>query len=80
MEKPYYLTTYDDLDRAGFEQIPCGGNHSSDTNMADTVKYCKERMQPHLLKGFLTTIWRYILPKYESRYVAAIDQLADAMM
>jgi hypothetical protein len=28
----------------------------------------------------LTTIWRYILPKYENRYVAAIDQLADAMM
>ncbi|MBQ3289763.1 MAG: Tat pathway signal protein [Kiritimatiellae bacterium] len=80
MEKPYYLTTYDDLDWAGFEQIPCGGNHSSDTNMADTVKYCRERMQPHLLKGFLTTIWRYMLPKYESRYVAAIDQLADAMM
>ena len=48
--------------------------------MGDTVKYCRERMQPHLLKGFLTTIWRYMLPKYESRYVAAIDQLADAMM
>ena len=80
MEKPYYLTTYDDLDRAGFEQIPCGGNHSFATNMGDTVRYCKKQMQPHLLKGFLTTIWRYVTPKYESRYIAAIDQLADAMM
>ena len=77
MVHPEYLLTYDELEKAGFDQMPGCGNDSSMTNIGDTVRYCKKVISPERLKGFQVSIWRSTLPEHEQRHFDAIDQLAE---
>lgn len=79
------------LDKAGFEQIPCGTNWCSsyrrknkltnDECIAGLVKFCRERVSPANLKGFLVASWPGSEDKPENRKLLfeGIDQLSDAM-
>ena len=79
MEHPEWLLTYDDLEKAGFDQLPGASNHSCATNIGDTVRYCRKHIDPARLKGFQVSVWRTTTPEYDKRHFAAIDQLADAI-
>ena len=62
-----YLQLFLDLDKEGFEQIPCSTNWVSgyrrsrnlggDCLMADLVKFSRKNISPERLKGFLMTSW-----------------------
>lgn len=62
-----YLQLFLDLDKAGFEQIPCSTNWmsgmrrkmnlGSDDLMANLVAFSRKHISPKLLKGFLMTSW-----------------------
>ena len=69
------VKTYEELDRAGFDQIPCGSNWECDTNFAGTVAYCRRICSPERLKGFLMTSWLQTLPENEKKNLEAVDQV-----
>ena len=74
-----YVKAYEDLDKAGFDQIPTGSNWSCDTNFAGTVAHCRKVCSPDRLKGFLMAPWFFTLPNYEKKNLEAIDQVGAAM-
>ena len=69
------VAMYDELDKAGFDQIPTGSNWSCDDNFAGTVEHCRKFCSPKRLKGFMTAPWTYTLPEFEKKTLAAIDQV-----
>ena len=79
MKHPEELLTYDELEKAGFDQFPGCSNHAWATNIGDTVRYCRKHIHPDRLKGFQVSIWRYTMPECEKRHFDAIDQLAAAI-
>lgn len=71
-----YLT----LEKAGFEQVPCGSTHNSDSNVTGTVKFAREHISKNLLKGFLLAAWvGGMEPQNEAKHLHAIDVVAEAM-
>ena len=70
-----YVKAYEDLDKAGFDQIPTGSNWSYDTNFAGTVEHCRKVCSPERLKGFMMAPWFFTLPEWEKKNLEAIDQV-----
>lgn len=73
-----YLKFYDDLEKYGYDQVPTGSNWTNDTNMEDTVKYCKENINPDRLLGFMTAPWLPNMDICLSKHLEAIDQIKIA--
>ena len=69
------VKTYEDLDKAGFDQVPTGSNWSNDTNFAGTVAHCRKVCSPERLKGFMMAPWFFTLPGWEKKNLEAIDQV-----
>ena len=69
------VQTYEELDKAGFDQIPCGSNWTCDVNFAGTVKHCRKVCSPERLKGFLMTPWFSTMPEDEKKNLEAINQV-----
>ena len=65
----------DELEEAGFDQIPCGSSWTCDTNFASTVKYCRKVCSPERLKGFMMAPWFYTIPEWEKKNLEAINQV-----
>jgi len=61
------METYNRLDELGFDQVPTMSTcwHSNGRNSAQTLAYCKEHLNPELLKGFLTVPWIDTKPELE---------------
>lgn len=69
-----YLQLFLDLDKAGFEQVPCStnwqsghrrrNNLGSETLMGDLVKFSRKNISPALLKGFLMTSWKSLASRH----------------
>ena len=70
-----YVKAYEDLDKAGFDQVPTGSNWSYDTNFAGTVEHCRKVCSPDRLKGFMMAPWFFTLPAWEKKNLEAIDQV-----
>ena len=68
-----------DLDKAGFEQIPCGSTWSSKENFGNLVKFCRQNLSPSLLKGFLMAPWKMTVTKDTPTQLAAIE-IAEASL
>ena len=85
------LRLYEALDKAGFEQVPCASNWQSpqrkkaglannDACMGELVKFCRERLSPANLKGFMMASWTNCAGRgCQTFNHAGIDQLATAL-
>ena len=85
------LRLFADLDKAGFDQIPCPSNWLSpklkesgrkdNNDCADeVVKYCRANIAPDRLKGFMMASWTECKTEGAFRFnCAGMDQLAAAM-
>ena len=78
-ERLRMVKAYDQLEKSGFEQVPTGSNWDNDENMAKTVDYCRARIAPERLKGFLMATWGCTVPEKRDKHLAGIDQLAAAL-
>jgi hypothetical protein len=72
------LKLYDDLQAKGYDQMPTGSNWGNDVNFGRTVEYCKGRIAPDYLQGFLHAPWMPTLEAERQTHMAAIAQVADA--
>ena len=70
---------YGDLDQHGYDQVPTGSNWSNPNNFGLLVGYCRKKIAPSRLKGFLQTPWLPTLEKFRQRHIEAIDQVVTAM-
>jgi hypothetical protein len=69
---------YDGLEAHGYDQVPTGSNWSTPTNFGRTVEYCRERIAPERLYGFLQTPWKPTLEACRQRHLEAIQQVGQA--
>ena len=78
-ERRVHLESFLTLEKAGFDQIPCGSNWACDENIAGLVRFCRKNIAPARLKGFLMTTWGPTLPNHEAKLLRGIDLAAAAM-
>ncbi|NLZ55063.1 MAG: Tat pathway signal protein [Clostridiaceae bacterium] len=71
-----YIEAYHQLDDAGFEQVPTGGNWRCQWNFEGTVNYCEQHLTPSLLLGFMQTVWRPTLNAVKYRHFEAVHEVA----
>ena len=72
-ERRVHLESYLVLDKADFDQIPCGSNWACDENIAGVVRFCRKHIAPERLKGFLMTTWGPTMPSCEAKLLKGID-------
>ncbi len=70
---------YVELDKAGFDQVPCGSNWASDENFALTVDFCSKNISRDRLKGFLMAPWTRSWNEFRQKDSQALDQVRAAM-
>ena len=78
-ERRVHLESFPTLEKAGFDQIPCGSNWACDENIAGLVRFCRKNIAPEHLQGFLMTTWGPTLPSCEAKLTRGIDLAAAAM-
>ena len=78
-ERRVHLESFLTLEKAGFDQIPCGSNWACEENIAGLVRFCRKNIAPERLKGFLMTTWGPTLPNHEAKLLRGIDLAAAAM-
>ena len=61
------------LDKAGFDQIPCGGNWREDLNFSETVKFCRANLSKDRLLGFMMTSWRRTTKEFHEKNMKAVE-------
>ena len=64
---------YLELDRAGFDQVPCSSACDNDVSFGRTVEFCRKRISSDRLKGFLMAPWTFICPAYEKKTMEACE-------
>lgn len=74
-----YVKAYLDLEAHGYDQIPTGSNWGEPENFERTAAYCRRRIAPKRLMGFLQAPWYPTLRQYRRRHLAAVDQVAAAI-
>ena len=77
-ERRVHLESFLTLEKAGFDQIPCGSNWACEENIAGLVRFCRKNIAPERLKGFLMTTWGPTLPNHEAKLLRGIDLAAAA--
>jgi hypothetical protein len=70
-----YIQTYEDLDKAGYDQVPTGASYTQGSNGVQTVAYAKDKLTPELLKGFMTCPWLSTKKEYEYLFMWDIDRM-----
>ena len=78
-----------DLEKAGFDQVPCGSNWKSDrykkegpavnNSIAGLVKFCRENISAEHLKGFMMAPWADCTDVSNKTNLEGIDLLAKAL-
>ena len=67
------------FEKHGFDQVPTGSNFTCYENMELLVKYCKERISPEHLLGFMQTTWEDARePWFTEKLLPSADALNDA--
>lgn len=79
-----YIACYEKLDKAGFEQIPCGSICECDENIGEMVPWCRAHISKERLKGFLMAPWCAYGPSkgcktVRESYEKSIDLMAASL-
>ncbi len=61
------VNTYLELDALGYDQVPTASTWALPygTNEFETVGWCRDKLNPELLKGFITVPWHWTKPHLE---------------
>ncbi len=72
------ISTYDRLDQLGYEQVPTGSTWGSNTNLHQTVGYCKDRLNPDRLLCFMDAQWFHTKPGNYYALLSGAERLYEA--
>jgi len=71
--RPRGVQAYDVLEAHGYDQIPAASNCYETDNARRMVDYCRKRIAPRRLHGFLMTVWKPFVEAYRRRWQEAVD-------
>ena len=68
------IAFFDELDKAGFDQIPCGSAYSWKPNFTELVRYCRKHLvgSPRL-KGFMLAPWTRTWNRFHDKNAYALE-------
>jgi hypothetical protein len=73
------VKAYAELNQHGYDQIPTASNHfHNPKSIGNTVKYCKEHIDPSKLLGFLQTFWKPTIETYRKLILEGIELTGEA--
>ena len=73
------MRAYVKLEQHRYDQIPTASNWVEPENFKKIVAFCRRRIHPSRLKGFLQTTWLPTIPRYRARHLQAIDAVAEVI-
>jgi hypothetical protein len=77
-DKAFRITTYEWLDKEGFEQIPTGSNIRHATNFPDTVSFCDSCCNSSRIRGYLMAPWSRTFVNHEAKAIEAARIIGEA--
>ena len=73
------VSAYEWLEKAGFDQVPCGTNRDEDfACLPNTVAHCVPLIAPERLKGFCLAPWSRQVPEYRRKNETSFRAMAAA--
>ena len=77
--KPH-VETYRTLEKARFDQVPCGSTYSCRENFGKTIAHCRDLIKDDRLKGFLMAPWYYRTQEdCRAKIMESLDVMAEAI-
>ena len=70
---------YENLEKAGYDQLPTGSNWCGPRNMAMTVRHCLKTIAPERLTGFMSASWMKTVPEDKAKLLSSIGELSAAL-
>ena len=68
------IAFFDELDKAGFDQIPCGSAYSWKLNFTELVRYCRRHLaESPRLKGFMLAPWTRTWNRFHDKNAYALE-------
>lgn len=67
------------LEEAGFDQLPAGSNEYFADNLPALAVFCKKKIAPERLLGFIQTTWASVTPEWRDQLFSAADDVARAI-
>ena len=67
-----------ELAKAGYDLMPCTSNWSADEAADGMLGFCRQRIDPARIKGFMTAPWRKPAPEDDAKAMAGIRLFAAA--
>ena len=65
-----------ELEKAGYDQLPCTSSYQCEPSADAVVKFCRERIAPERLKGFLMAPWTLTTPDKANKIARSIELIA----
>ena len=65
------VRAYEDMDKAGFDQVPCGSNWDCAESLPNTVAFARRTLSPERVKGFQNAPWFFPNPVREQKLLEA---------
>lgn len=72
------VQSFIDIDRAGFDQVPCGSQWACDANIGNLVAFCGGNISAERLKGYMMAPWVMTVPEKRDTGMRALDLAAAA--
>ena len=72
------LDGFTQLETAGYLQVPAGSNWMNFDNYPSLVAYCREKISPERLVGFINAPWYSITPEHSPHLEEAVAQIKAA--
>jgi len=72
------VQSFIDLDKAGFDQVPCGSNWACDENFGNLVSFCEKNLSLERKLGYLMAPWAMTVPGKKDKSMKALDLAAAA--
>lgn len=66
------------LDRAGFDQVPCGSIWEAYDNFGPLVEFCERRLSKERLLGYMMAAWYMTRPNELWKHLCAFDIMEEA--
>ena len=74
------VETYETLEKARYDQVPCGSTYDNRRNFGDTVAHCRNLIKGDRLKGFLMAPWYYRTQEDKrGKIMESLDVMAAAI-
>ena len=74
------VETYQTLEKARFDQMPCGSTYSCRENFAKTIAHCRNLIKDDRLKGFFMAPWYYRTQvDNREKIIASLDVVGEAV-